>query len=88
LIFLLAHVPIYLDGPEKVVAHLMETGGAMFSNQMFRLSPKFQVLYSTKIFARFLSVLGQLSNEVSDDRLRLLQRACQPLGGPIKVTLH
>jgi hypothetical protein len=49
LIFSLAHVPVYLDGPEKVVANLMETGGAMFSNQMFRLSPMFGVLYSSKI---------------------------------------
>jgi integrase/recombinase XerD len=31
LIFSLAHVPLYLDAREKVVANLVETGGAMFS---------------------------------------------------------
>jgi len=44
LIFSLVHVLFYLDGPEKVVANLVETGGAMFSKQMFRLSPTFQTL--------------------------------------------
>jgi len=44
LILSLAHVPLYLDAPEKVVANLVETGGAMFSKQMFRISPTFQTL--------------------------------------------
>ena len=50
----------------------------MFSNKMFRLSNVSGVVFNENL-ARFLSVLGQLSNEVSDDRSRVLQRPCQPL---------
>ena len=46
---------------------------------MFRLSPTFQVFYFNENLARFLSVLGQVSNKVSDDRSRVLQRPCQPV---------
>jgi hypothetical protein len=50
----------------------------MFSNKMFRLYPTFQVLFNENL-ARFLSVLGQVSNKVSDNRSRVLQRSCQPV---------
>jgi len=50
----------------------------MFSNKMFRLYPSFQVLFNENL-ARFLSVLGQVSNKVSDNRSRVLQRSCQPV---------
>ena len=55
-----------------------ETGGDMFSNKMFRLSNASGVLFNENL-ARFLSVLGQVSNKVSDNRSRVLQRSCQPV---------
>src|SRR5687767_10275857 len=54
----------------------METGDGMFSNQMFRLSPMFRVLYSTKILRGSYRYRGSCQMK-SDHRSRVLQRPCQ-----------
>ena len=70
LILSLAHVPVYLDGPKKVMANLMETSGAMFSNEMFRFSPMFSDTVPNENLARALVCTKSVVNKVSDHRLR------------------
>lgn len=69
MILSLAHVPVYLDGPEKVVANLMETGGAMFSKQMFRPLSNVSAVVPNANLARLLSGTKSVVNEVSDQPL-------------------
>jgi len=87
LIFSLAHVPVYLDGPEKVVANLMETGDGLFSNQMFRLSPMFRVLYSTKILRGSYRYWGSCQMKSLTTVHEFYKDRAKPLSGSIQVAL-
>ena len=65
-----------------------KTGGDMFSSKMFRLSPTFQVFYSTKILRGSYRYWGRYQIRSLTTVHEFYKDRANQLGGPIQVTLH